>query len=98
MISVSSPVPTDVASAIACLRTALSSLRLFLHTLPSPFPLLQATLSLLMDVLLSDEHAAPGIFQSVGRVVNALVAVFGPEFMPGTTVYHRCKVLNSSAP
>jgi len=53
---------------------------------------LQATLSLLMDALLSDQHATPGLFQSIGRVVNALVAVFGPEFMPGTTVYQRCKV------
>ncbi|CAI5959281.1 unnamed protein product, partial [Closterium sp. NIES-65] len=56
-------------------------------------PHVQATLSLLMDVLLSDDHVAAGLPQSVARLVNALVAVFGPELLPGSTVFYRCKCI-----
>lgn len=45
-----------------------------------------------MDVLLSDAHDTPGLSQVVGRLVNALVAVYGPELVPGSTVFYRCKV------
>ena len=45
-----------------------------------------------MDVLLSDSHDTVGLCQAAGRLVNALVAVYGPELVPGSTVFYRCKV------
>lgn len=64
------------------------------NSLPHPYPQhsLQSTLSLLMDVLLSDAHDSPGLCQAAGRLVNALVAVYGPELVPGSAVFYRCKV------
>ena len=58
---------------------------------------LQSTLALLMDVLLSDSHDTEGLCQAAGRLVNALVAVYGPELVPGSTVFYRCKVRGSDA-
>ncbi len=53
----------------------------------------QATLSLVMDLLLSDDHASPELGQITGRLVNAIVAVLGPELSPGSSLFSRCKVV-----
>ncbi|KAJ7552272.1 hypothetical protein O6H91_06G048200 [Diphasiastrum complanatum] len=54
-------------------------------------PHVQMTLSLVMDVLLSEEHSGPELRQCIGRVVNATVAVLGPELLPGSSFFSRCK-------
>ena len=54
-------------------------------------PHVQATLGLCMDVLLSEEHAGPGLYPAVGRLVNAMVAVLGPDLSPTSSVFSRCK-------
>ncbi|KAK1263806.1 hypothetical protein QJS04_geneDACA011908 [Acorus gramineus] len=51
----------------------------------------QATLSLAMEVLLSDENGWVELRQGVGRLVNAIIAVLGPELAPGSTFFSRCK-------
>ncbi|KAL2632357.1 hypothetical protein R1flu_017043 [Riccia fluitans] len=56
-------------------------------------PHVQATLSLAMEVLLSEEHVAPELGQRIGRLVNAVVAVLGPELAPGSSLFSRCKAL-----
>lgn len=45
-----------------------------------------------MELLLSDEHASPELGQSVGRLINAIVAVLGPELSPISSFFMRCKV------
>lgn len=54
-------------------------------------PHVQATMALAMDTLLSEEHASPDLQQSLGRLVNAIVAVIGPELSPGSSFFSRCK-------
>ncbi|KAG6542844.1 hypothetical protein Mapa_015748 [Marchantia paleacea] len=54
-------------------------------------PHVQATLSLAMEMLLSEDHAAPELGQRIGRLVNAVVAVLGPELSPGSSLFSRCK-------
>ncbi|BBN09583.1 HEAT repeat-containing protein 5 [Marchantia polymorpha subsp. ruderalis] len=56
-------------------------------------PHVQATLSLAMEILLSEDHAAPELGQRIGRLVNAVVAVLGPELSPGSSLFSRCKAL-----
>ncbi|KAH9566013.1 hypothetical protein CY35_04G109200 [Sphagnum magellanicum] len=58
-------------------------------------PYVQATLSLVMDLLLSDDHASPELGQITGRLVNAIVAVLGPELSPGSSLFSRCKTVVS---
>lgn len=67
-----------------------STLRL---TLKFPiFFYFQATLSLAMDILLSNEIGSTNLQQAVGRLINAIVAVLGPELSPGSIFFSRCKV------
>ncbi|XP_024543648.1 protein SWEETIE [Selaginella moellendorffii] len=54
-------------------------------------PHVQATLTLVMDIILSEDHNHPEIRESIGRVVNAIVAVLGPELSFGSSLYSRCK-------
>eukprot|EP00250_Pteridium_aquilinum_P004108 c14345_g1_i1 orf=134-6829(+) len=54
-------------------------------------PHVQTTMALAMDTLLSEEHASPDLQQSLGRLVNAIVAVIGPELSPGSSFFSRCK-------
>ncbi|GBG62555.1 hypothetical protein CBR_g31193 [Chara braunii] len=54
-------------------------------------PHVEATLSLCIEMLLSEEHSTPQLWQCVGRVVNAMIAVLGPELVPGSPVFSRCK-------
>ncbi|CAN4083221.1 unnamed protein product [Withania somnifera] len=44
----------------------------------------QATLSLAMDILMSNEIGSTNLQQGVGRLINAIVAVLGPELSPGS--------------
>lgn len=57
------------------------------------FSLLQGTLSLAMDILLSEEKGLVDLEQGVGRLINAIVAVLGPELAPGSIFFSRCKVI-----
>lgn len=56
----------------------------------------QATLSLAMDILLSDDNGLVDIQQGVGRLINAIVTVLGPELVPGSIFFSRSKVNFSS--
>ncbi|KAL5981902.1 hypothetical protein ACLOJK_015969 [Asimina triloba] len=51
----------------------------------------QATLFLAIEILLSEEHGWVSIRQGIGRLINAIVAVLGPELSPGSTFFSRCK-------
>ena len=53
---------------------------------------MQATMSLVMEILLSEEHAGPEVRQCLGRLINAIIAVIGPELSPGSSFFSRCKV------
>ncbi|CAM6093367.1 unnamed protein product [Calypogeia fissa] len=56
-------------------------------------PQVQATLSLVMDLLLSEKHVAAALGQSIGRLINAIVAVLGPELSPGSSLFTRCNAV-----
>jgi ABC-type uncharacterized transport system permease subunit len=45
-----------------------------------------------MDILLSDENGLADVQQGVGRLINAIVAVLGPELVPGSIFFSRSKV------
>ncbi|EEF45628.1 conserved hypothetical protein [Ricinus communis] len=51
----------------------------------------QATLGLAMDILLSEENGLVDLQQGVGCLINAIVAVLGPELAPGSIFFSRCK-------
>ncbi|KAL6961018.1 hypothetical protein U1Q18_038781 [Sarracenia purpurea var. burkii] len=51
----------------------------------------QATLGLATDILLSEENGWVDLQQGVGRLINAIVAVLGPELVPGSIFFSRCK-------
>ncbi|KAM7267217.1 hypothetical protein ACFE04_009383 [Oxalis oulophora] len=51
----------------------------------------QATLGLALDILLSEENGWVELQQCVGRLINAIVAVLGPELAPGSIFFSRCK-------
>ncbi|GAV75653.1 LOW QUALITY PROTEIN: hypothetical protein CFOL_v3_19131, partial [Cephalotus follicularis] len=51
----------------------------------------QATLGLAMDILLSEENGWVDLLQGVGRLINAIVTVLGPELAPGSIFFSRCK-------
>lgn len=53
---------------------------------------LQATLGLAMNILLSEENGWVVLQQGVGRLINAIVAVLGPELHPGSIFFSRCRV------
>lgn len=45
-----------------------------------------------MEILLSEESGRVDLRQGIGRLINAIVAVLGPELSPGSTFFSRCKV------
>ena len=53
----------------------------------------QATLGLALDILLFEENGWVVLQQGVGRLVNAVVAILGPEFVPGNIFFSCCKVI-----
>ncbi|KAH9602675.1 hypothetical protein KSS87_010209 [Heliosperma pusillum] len=50
-----------------------------------------ATLNLGLEILLSEENGWVDLQQGVGRLINAIVAVLGPELAPGSNFFSRCK-------
>lgn len=82
-------VPFDRADCcgLVCRFCNQQSSYLYLH--------LQATLGLALDILLSEENGWFVLQQGVGRLINAIVAVLGPELSPGSIFFSRCKVLLS---
>lgn len=56
---------------------------------------IQATLLLVMEILLLDENGYLDLRQEIGHLINAIVAVLGPELSPGSTFFSRCKVLKA---
>ncbi|KAJ3692210.1 hypothetical protein LUZ60_012560 [Juncus effusus] len=54
-------------------------------------PQVQATLLLVMEILLLDENGYVDLRQEIGHLINAIVAVIGPELSPGSTFFSRCQ-------
>ncbi|AAD10656.1 Unknown protein [Arabidopsis thaliana] len=51
----------------------------------------QAALGLALDILLTEESGWIDLSQGIGRLINAIVAVLGPELSPGSILFSRCK-------
>ncbi|XP_044958991.1 protein SWEETIE isoform X1 [Hordeum vulgare subsp. vulgare] len=51
----------------------------------------QGTLFLAMEILLLEENGYVDFRQEIGHLINAIVAVLGPELAPGSTFFSRCK-------
>ncbi|XP_015643212.1 protein SWEETIE isoform X2 [Oryza sativa Japonica Group] len=51
----------------------------------------QGTLFLAMEILLLEENGYVDLRQEIGHLINAIVAVIGPELAPGSTFFSRCK-------
>lgn len=45
-----------------------------------------------MEIILSEESGWVDLQQAVGRLINAIVAIIGPELAPGSIFFSRCKV------
>ncbi|CBI33667.3 unnamed protein product, partial [Vitis vinifera] len=99
-MALSTLVPATVSSISSLAKSAISSLKIWsLHGLLltieaaglSYVSHVQATLGLAMDILLSEENVWIDLQQGVGRLINAIVAVLGPELAPGSIFFSRCK-------
>ncbi|KAM3285916.1 protein SWEETIE isoform X1 [Capsicum chacoense] len=99
-IALSSLVPATVNSLSSLAKSSNTGLQIWsLHGLLltveaaglSYVSHVQATLSLAMDILLSNEIGSINLQQAVGRLINAIVAVLGPELSPGSIFFSRCK-------
>ncbi|CAM0910461.1 unnamed protein product [Alopecurus aequalis] len=51
----------------------------------------QGTLFLAMEILLLEENGYVDFRQEIGHLINAIVAVLGPELAPGSIFFSRCK-------
>ncbi|XP_047080825.1 protein SWEETIE isoform X2 [Lolium rigidum] len=51
----------------------------------------QGTLFLAMEILLLEENGYVDFRQEIGHLINAVVAVLGPELAPGSIFFSRCK-------
>uniref|UniRef100_A0A2P2MKX9 HEAT repeat-containing protein 5B isoform X1 n=1 Tax=Rhizophora mucronata TaxID=61149 RepID=A0A2P2MKX9_RHIMU len=100
-MALSSLVPATVSSVSSLAKSTISGLQIWaLHGLLltieaagfSYVSHVQATLSLALDILLSEESGLVDLQQGVGRLINAIVAVLGPELAPGSIFFSRCKV------
>ncbi|XP_078444054.1 HEAT repeat-containing protein [Wolffia australiana] len=99
-MALSSLVPGIGSSILSLVRTSNVGTQLWsLHSLVlvieaaglSYVSNVQATLSLAIDTLLAEENGLVDLRQGIGRLINALVAVIGPELSPGSTFFSRCK-------
>lgn len=99
-MALSSLIPATVQSLCVMAKEPKDSLHIWsLHGLCltteagglSCVPHIQTILSLAMEILLSEEHAGMDLRQSIGRLINAIVAVLGPELSPGSSFFSRCK-------
>ncbi|KAG6392631.1 hypothetical protein SASPL_146855 [Salvia splendens] len=92
-MALSSLVPNTVNVVSSLAKSSISSLQIWsLHGLLltieaaglSYVSQVQATLGLAMEIILSEESGWVDLQQAVGRLINAIVAVTGPELAPGT--------------
>ncbi|KAL7606152.1 hypothetical protein Lser_V15G19771 [Lactuca serriola] len=99
-MALSSLVPSTVHSISSLAKSSIANLQVWaLHGLLltieaaglSYVSQVQATLGLAMDILLSEENGWVVLQQGVGRLINAIVAVLGPELHPGSIFFSRCK-------
>lgn len=99
-MALSSLVPATVSSISLLAKTSIPGLQMWsLHGLlltieAAGFSFVshvQATLGLAMEILLSEENGWVDLQQGVGRLINAIVAVLGPELAPGSIFFSRCK-------
>lgn len=99
-IALSTLVPTTVSSISSLAKSLVANLPIWsMHGLLLTIEAaglsfvshVQATLSLAMDILLSDENGLVDVQQGVGRLINAIVTVLGPELVPGSIFFSRSK-------
>lgn len=99
-MALSSLVPVTVNSISFLAKSSMTSLQIWsLHGLLltieaaglSYVSHVQATLALAMDILLSEESGRVDLQQGVGRLINAIVAVIGPELSPDSIFFSRVK-------
>ncbi|GAB2299959.1 hypothetical protein Dimus_034004 [Dionaea muscipula] len=99
-MALSSLVPATVSLISSLAKSSVAALQIWsLHGLLltieaaglSYISHVQATLSLGLEILLSEENGWVDIQQGVGRLINAIVAVLGPELAPGSIFFSRCK-------
>ncbi|XP_043715583.1 protein SWEETIE [Telopea speciosissima] len=99
-MALSTLVPATVSSLSLMAKSSNACLQLWsLHALLltieaaglSYVSQVQATLVLAMEILLSEENGWVELRQGIGRLINAIVAVLGPELAPGSIFFSRCK-------
>ncbi|GAB4832301.1 hypothetical protein Ancab_006312 [Ancistrocladus abbreviatus] len=99
-MALSTLVPATVSSISSLAKSSIGTLQIwYLHGLLltieaaglSYVSHVQATLSLALEILLAEENGWVDLQQGVGRLINAIVAVLGPELAPGSIFFSRCK-------
>ncbi|EOY04218.1 HEAT repeat-containing protein, putative isoform 1 [Theobroma cacao] len=99
-MALSTLVPTTVSSISLLAKSAIPGLQIWsLHGLLLTIEAaglsfvshVQATLGLALEILLSEEIGRVDLQQGVGRLINAIVAVLGPELASGSIFFSRCK-------
>ncbi|TYI72771.1 hypothetical protein E1A91_D07G082500v1 [Gossypium mustelinum] len=99
-MALSTLVPTTVSSITLLAKSSIPALQIWsLHGLLLTIEAaglsfvshVQATLGLALEILLSEENGRVDLQQGVGRLINAIVAVLGPELAPGSIFFSRCK-------
>ncbi|XP_010419035.1 PREDICTED: HEAT repeat-containing protein 5B-like [Camelina sativa] len=99
-MALSSLVPATVSSVSSLARTSVLGLKIWaLHGLLLTIEAaglsfvshVQAALGLALDILLTEESGWIDLSQGIGRLINAIVAVLGPELSPGSILFSRCK-------
>ncbi|XP_020536843.1 protein SWEETIE isoform X2 [Jatropha curcas] len=99
-MALSSLVPSTVSLISSLAKSTIAGLQIWsLHGLLltieaagfSYVSHVQATLLLAMDILLAEENGLVDLQQGVSRLINAIVAVLGPELAPGSIFFSRCK-------
>lgn len=99
-MALSTLVPATVSSISSLAKSAIPSLQIWsLHGLLLTIEAaglsfvshVQATLGLAMEILLSEDNGRVDLQEGVGRLINAIVAVLGPELVPGSIFFSRSK-------
>ncbi|KAG4137520.1 hypothetical protein ERO13_D07G076100v2 [Gossypium hirsutum] len=99
-MALSTLVPTTVSSITLLAKSSIPALQIWsLHGLLLTIEAaglsfvshVQATLGLALEILLSEENGRVDLQQGVGCLINAIVAVLGPELAPGSIFFSRCK-------
>ncbi|XP_050123637.1 protein SWEETIE-like isoform X1 [Malus sylvestris] len=99
-MALSTLVPSTVSSISLLSKSSIAGLQIWsLHGLLltieaaglSFVSQVQATLGLALEILLSEENGWVALQQGVGRLINAIVAVLGPELAPGSIFFSRCQ-------